>query len=274
LIAVREVVMVRDPVVSGQFYPGDKKRLLEQLDEMIPEGVERIDAIGAVSPHAGYVYSGPVAGEVFARLEPKDTYVILSPNHSGYGGRFAACGDPWNTPLGTLDVDTALLGAIMGSTDLVTDDIEAHAFEHSIEVQLPFIQRTSPSAKIVPITVKYGELPELREVAGAISAAVSEREGRAVIIASSDMTHYESRDAAGKKDKMAIRKILDLDPEGLLEVVERNNISMCGYVPTALMLMCAENLNAKKAELVKYSDSGDVTGDTVQVVGYAGIIVY
>ncbi|MEA3489296.1 MAG: AmmeMemoRadiSam system protein B [Candidatus Omnitrophota bacterium] len=266
--------MVRDPAVCGQFYPGERESLLRDLDKMIPERSDKIDAIGAVSPHAGYMYSGAVAGEVYARLKPRRTYIVLSPNHSGYGVRFASCAEAWRTPLGDIDVDGDILSAMKSHTNLIEEDKTAHVFEHSIEVQLPFIQKTAPSAKIVPLTVKFGNLSELQEVSEAIVSAVAERKRDTVIISSSDMTHYESRRSASRKDKMAIQKVLELDPEGLFEVVERNNISMCGYIPTVMMLMCARGLNAEKAELIKYADSGDVTGDTQQVVGYAGIIVY
>jgi len=266
--------MARDPAVAGQFYPADKRALLRELEALIPDRPDKIDAIGAVVPHAGYVYSGSVAGEVYAELMPKSTYIILSPNHTGYGARFAAYREPWRMPLGPVDVDKYLLAAIMRNTGLIKEDPAAHVAEHSIEVQLPFIQKTAKAANIVPITVRYGNLPELREVADAIVSAVREADREAVIIASSDMTHYEPREVAKKKDQMAIQAVLDLDAEGLLNVVEENNISMCGYIPAVIMLMCANKMDAKEGKLVKYSDSGDVTGDTAGVVGYAGIIVY
>jgi len=266
--------MVRNPAVAGQFYPGSRAALARELDKMIPDCPDKIDAIGAVVPHAGYVFSGQVAGEVYAKVKARNTYVILSPNHTGFGGRFAASGEPWETPLGVVYIDKDFLAAVTHRTDLVAEDKAAHEAEHSIEVQLPFIQRTSPGAKIVPITVQRGNLSELNEVADALVSASGERGNDVIIVASSDMTHYESREDAKKKDEAAIRKVLDLDAEGLMEVVEQKDISMCGYVPVAIMLMCAKKMNAKKSELVKYSDSGDVTGDTAQVVGYAGIIVY
>ncbi len=266
--------MVRNPAVSGQFYPANKGSLLDDLENMIPDRSDKIDAVGAIVPHAGYIYSGPVAGEVYARLKPRSTYIILSPNHTGYGARFASWSEPWRTPLGVVDVDRDLLAAMMQETGLVTEDPAAHAFEHSIEVQLPFIQKTSPAGKIVPMTIQYGNLSEYQEVADAIVSAAKRAARDVVILASSDMTHYESRKSAKEKDQKAIRAVLALDAEGLLDVVEKNNISMCGYIPAAIMLMCAKKMNAKKAELVRYSDSGDVTGDITQVVGYAGIIVY
>ncbi|MFH1664650.1 MAG: AmmeMemoRadiSam system protein B [Candidatus Omnitrophota bacterium] len=266
--------MVRKPAVSGQFYPDDKSRLLKDLEKMVPDSEHKVNAIGAVVPHAGYVYSGGVAGEVYARLKPKKTYIILSPNHTGCGTRFAALDEDWRTPLGSIGADKELLEAMMQNTDLIEIDPAAHMFEHSVEVQLPFIQMISRDASIVPITIRYGDMSEYEEVSGAIVSAV-EGTGRDVtIVASSDMTHYEPRESAAEKDQMAIRKIIGLDPKGLLTIVREKDISMCGYIPVVIMLMCAVKMKAKKAELVKYADSGDVTGDTEQVVGYAGIIVY
>lgn len=266
--------MTRAPAVAGQFYPGDRRSLLRELEGMVPEVSNKIDAVGAVSPHAGYIYSGPVAGEVYAKLKPRDTYIILSPNHTGYGGRFASSREAWKTPLGEVEVNIRLLDAVMAGTDLVTEDPRAHAFEHSIEVQLPFIQKTSPHAKIVPVTVQSGSFEELEEVAGAIASAVKGVKESVTIISSSDMTHYEHRKRAQEKDKLAIQAVLDLDARGLLRVVENKNISMCGYIPTAIMIMAAKELGAKKGELIRYTDSGEASGDIEQVVGYAGIIVY
>lgn len=266
--------MVRNPAVAGQFYPQDKTKLLAELKGFVPSIRDRIKAIGAVSPHAGYVYSGKVAGAVFSKLEPRKTYVILSPNHTGYGADIAASCESWKTPIGTADIDEELLAAIMERTGLITDDKHAHEFEHSVEVQVPFVQLTSSEAKIVPITVSHVPMEELREVSKAIAGAILATGSDAVIIASSDMTHYESRRSASSKDKEAIERVLKLDADGLLEIVRKKGISMCGCVPTAIMMMAAKDLGASKAELVKYADSGDVTGDTAQVVGYAGIIVY
>jgi AmmeMemoRadiSam system protein B len=266
--------MVRKPAVAGQFYPIDKNTLLGDLGTLVPVGKDKIDAIGAVAPHAGYMYSGAVAGELYARLEPKAVYVVLSPNHHGHGADFAASSEPWDTPLGTIDVDERILSSVLKRTSLVKVDKLAHAFEHSAEVQVPFIQVTSPGAKIVPITVKYGSPEELEEVSNSIADAVKESGRDAIIIASSDMTHYESRALATKNDNDAIERILALDPLGLMRVVEQKNISMCGYVPAVMMLMASKRLGAKKAELIRYADSGDVTGDTDAVVGYASIVVY
>lgn len=266
--------MVRNPAVAGQFYPQDKAQLLKEMEVLVPSPGKKIKAFGAVSPHAGYIYSGRVAGEVFSRLEPRDTYVILCPNHTGYGADFAVSVEPWKTPLGTVNVDQDLVSAILARTGLVSEDKIAHAFEHSAEVQVPFVQYTAPGASIVPITVAHASMAKLREVSEAIADAIKASGSDAMMIASSDMTHYESRRSAAAKDKEAIDAVLDLDATGLLEIVRAKDISMCGCVPVAIMLMAAKNMGAAHAELVKYADSGDVTGDADQVVGYAGIVVY
>jgi AmmeMemoRadiSam system protein B len=264
---------MRQPVVSGQFYPADPGILSRDLDAMVPANVAKINAVGAVVPHAGYMYSGMVAGEVYARLMPKASYVILSPNHTGNGARFSASPESWMTPLGEVDLDVELLESIAGNTGLLESDQAAHAREHSIEVQLPFIQKISKGSKVVPITVSWGNIEEYSELAAAITAAIAATGRDAMIIASSDMTHYEPRTLAGEKDAEAIEAVLELDAGKLLNVVESRKISMCGCVPTAIMLMSAKDMGAHKAELIKYTDSGEVSGDTDEVVGYAGIVV-
>ncbi|MFH1309410.1 MAG: AmmeMemoRadiSam system protein B [Candidatus Omnitrophota bacterium] len=265
--------MIREPQVAGQFYPAKKKELVETISRILPGCAEKITARGVVAPHAGYMYSGSVAGEVYAKIKPKATYIILGPNHTELGASFSAFSGSWKTPLDIIHADTVLLETIMNNTDLIVEDVSAHMSEHSIEVQLPFIQTISPAAKIVPIMVRHSSLEDLREVASAITEALRETKKDAIIVASSDMSHYETRQVAEKKDKKAIERIIQLDPEGLLDVVEREDISMCGVIPTAIMLFCAKEMNASKAKLIRYTDSGEVTGDTVQVVGYAGIIV-
>ncbi|MDP8298835.1 MAG: AmmeMemoRadiSam system protein B [Candidatus Tantalella remota] len=264
---------MRQPVVSGQFYPADPGTLSRDLDTMVPSNVGKINAVGAVVPHAGYMYSGAVAGEVYARLMPKATYVVLSPNHTGNGARFSASPESWMTPLGEVELDVELLENIAGNTALIEEDRVAHAREHSIEVQLPFIQKISKGSKVVPITVSWGNVEECAQLAGAITVAIAATGRNTMVIASSDMTHYESRALAGEKDAEAIEAVLELDAGKLLKVVEARNITMCGCVPTAIMLMCAKGMGAHKAELIKYADSGEVTGDTDEVVGYAGIVV-
>ncbi|MFH1878680.1 MAG: AmmeMemoRadiSam system protein B [Candidatus Omnitrophota bacterium] len=266
--------MVREPAVAGQFYPGGRESLIKTLDNMILPIKNKVDAICAVVPHAGYSCSGIVAGEVYAKIMPKETYIILGPNHTGYGSPFSASSESWHTPLANVDVDRELLDMVMENAPMVKIDPSAHVFEHSIEVQLPFIQRISPEAKIVPITVGYGDLKDLKKIGDAISDAADKSGKKIMVLASSDMSHYLPRKTARAKDMMAIEKILALDPEGLLNVVEENDISMCGYIPAVIMLFSARKMKASGAELVRYGDSGDLTGDTGQVVGYAGVIVF
>jgi len=266
--------MVREPVVQGRFYPENPKKLGAVLDKMVPPCGTRVKAIGALSPHAGYMCSGEVAGKVYARMEPSGTYIILGPSHTGYGAPFAISDEKWRTPLGLVDVDHGLIDLLVNNTDLFKIDPAGHTGEHSIEVQIPFIQRTAPGALIVPITVKWDGLRELAEVGRAVALSIREAPRRVTIIASSDMTHYEPRDAAGRKDRQAIEKILDMDAKGLFDKVHGSNISMCGYLPATVMLFAAQELDVQKSELIEYTDSGDVTGDISDVVGYAGIVLY
>lgn len=265
--------MVREPAVAGQFYTANKEKLLKELDAMVPEVSDKFDAIGAVVPHAGYMYSGAVAGAFYARLKPKTTYVILSPNHTGYGTSIAATSQSWRTPLGVVEVNKEILSSIRNKTPLVKDDPAAHMSEHAIEVQLPFIQKTSPGANIVPITIMGISVHEMDEIALAIASSIEKAKKDTVIIASSDMTHYESRKSAKMKDTKAIKKVVEIDAAGLLEVVRENDISMCGYIPAAIMLLAAKKLGARKGELIRYADSGEVTEDTEEVVGYASIVI-
>ena len=265
---------MRLPVVAGQFYPGTKNALLHDLETLMLLGKCKKDVIGIISPHAGYMFSGAVAGEVYSSIVPKSTYIILGPNHTGKGSRIASSKESWSTPLGEVAVDIELLDSIMNKTTLLVEDKIAHTFEHSVEVQLPFIQKISPEARIVPISIKSGSLQEYEDLAGALIATIKQESTQAMIVASTDMTHYESRKIAKYKDQKAIDEIFKIDGKGLIRVVEQQNISMCGYISTAVMLMVASGLGAKKAELLKYMDSGEVNGDINEVVGYAGVVIY
>ena len=268
----------RDPVVAGQFYPGTKEALTKELNGLVDLKANKIDAIGVVSPHAGYMYSGPVAGSVFSAIKAVPTYVIIGPNHTGLGGQFglSAC-RWWKTPLGKIEVDAGLAAAIKKNSAHVKDDDMSHQFEHSIEVQLPLLQYLQKDFKIVPIVAAHAGLDIYREVGLAIAAAISERTvatGKAVIVASSDMTHYEPQAQAKRKDDEAIKAILSLDEGALIDKIASLDISMCGYAPVTIMISAAKALGAKNAKLVRYQTSGDATGDYSSVVGYAGIIVY
>ncbi|MBD3296668.1 MAG: AmmeMemoRadiSam system protein B [Candidatus Omnitrophica bacterium] len=266
--------MVRQPVAAGRFYPGTERQLSDELEKFIDDSREKIRATGILVPHAGYVYSGAVAGLVYGAIEPADLYIILSPNHTGQGPRYSVSAGSWRTPLGDMETDIDVASRIVSRTELLREDSAAHAYEHSVEVQLPFIQKTSPGAKMVAITVMPGDPGELTRIAESVAACARDFSGDVVIVASSDMTHYESRESASKKDNAALERIRDMDPKGLLATARDMNISMCGVVPTAIMLMASELLGASGTNLLRYTDSGEATGDTDQVVGYAGLIVY
>lgn len=269
--------MVRKPAVAGQFYPSDKTSLSDNIKGFIDTNAKKIDAKGAILPHAGYVYSGLVAGQTASRLSVKDTYIILGPNHTGYGKPFSIMTEgSWNTPLGDVAIDSELAKGILKESQLLEEDSLAHMYEHSIEVEIPFLQYFKKDIKIVPVVVFPDDIKQYKKVAEAIATAIenSGRKDKIMIIASSDMTHYEPKESAEKKDKQAIDAILELDEDKLFDRVKKLNISMCGYAPAIIMLAAAKLLGAKKAELIKYQTSGDASGDYSAVVGYAGVIIY
>ena len=270
----RLVVMIREPVVAGMFYPASASSLSMQLDSYLGEDVVKEDVMGVISPHAGYMYSGPVAGSVIARVMIKDTFVIMGPNHTGLGESFSIMADGvWRTPLGEVKVDSALAKSILGKSKYLKDDVIAHLEEHSIEVQLPFLQYQRPDVKIVPIVIARGDGDVYKEIGHAIAESLKETGSEAVIMASSDMNHYEPQHVADEKDNKAIEAILKLDEDELLERVEELRISMCGYGPAVCLLAACKELGATRAELAMHQTSGDVTGDYRSVVGYAGILV-
>lgn len=229
--------------------------------------------MAAVCPHAGWVYSGKTAGLVFSSIEPKELYIIIGPNHRGTGAPAALMeSGEWQTPLGSLKIDGAAAGELIKKCPTLSVDNSAHLAEHSIEVQAPFIKYISPEAMIVPIALYDYSAKTCMEIGKAVGETIKGRS--AMVIASSDMSHYIQADEAEKMDRLAINKILALDPQGLLETVEKNDISMCGSGPVAAALWSALHLGAKKGRLLDYRNSGDTTGDYAQVVGYAGIAVY
>lgn len=268
--------MVRKPTVAGQFYSGSEKSLAREVESLIDKNAKKEDAIGIVSPHAGYIYSGPVAGSVLSRIKPKSTYIIMGPNHTGMGEQFSLSADEsWKTPLGEVKIDKTLANQIMKSSKYIKEDDLAHVHEHSIEVQIPFLQVLQKDFKIVPIVISYADLGVYREIGKELARSVKEvkSEKDVTIIASSDMTHYEPQGTAKKKDSKAIEAILELDEAKLVDCIDRFDISMCGFAPVAIMLVAAKELGAKKAELVKYQTSGDTSGDYSSVVGYAGVLI-
>ena len=265
----------RPPAVAGSFYEGSPDRLRAQVQACFAENAtvavkERF--IGAVVPHAGLMYSGHVAAAFYALAELPRRFIILCPNHTGIG-HFAAInrdGD-WRTPLGNVAVDTELAAALMSKTKLLAEDWKAHAREHSLEVQLPFLQQLLGNFTFVPICLSAPSYAYCEEIGNAIAGVV--REHPAAILASSDLNHYENQEATLKNDQRAIDAVLALDPEGLWRVVDQEDISMCGYIPTTTMLIAAKKLGATNARLIKHATSGDINGDYSHVVGYASILI-
>ena len=268
--------MIRSPAVAGQFYPGSEASLVKTLHSLVPEvqPEERKKAFAVVSPHAGYIYSGGVAGETFARVQVPESVVILGPNHTGLGQPFSIMTEgTWETPLGSVEIDTELASAILRASQNLSEDHVAHLEEHSIEVQLPFLQYFKPDVKLVPIVLAKGTGDTYKEIGNAIAEACKNGGHEAVVMASSDMNHYEPHHVANEKDQKAIEAILALDEDELLSRVSEYRISMCGYGPTVAMLAACKEIGASKAELVIHQTSGDVTGDYRSVVGYAGVLI-
>ena len=265
---------VRRPAVAGRFYPGRRDDLLREIRDYTSIKAEKFRALGCLSPHAGYMYSGHVAGAVFAQLELPTRYIILCPNHTGAGEPLSIMSEgSWLTPLGEVAIDTELARTLQSRFPLLHEDSAAHHAEHAIEVQLPFIQSLVREFTFVPIVIGTAHFEALSALGATIAAAIKELNENVLIVASSDMNHYEDDATTRVKDSLAIERVLALDPQGLHRVVQEQDISMCGYGPGVAMLTAANRLGAQKAELVKYATSGDISGDRDQVVGYAGIVV-
>ncbi|HEY7114159.1 MAG TPA: AmmeMemoRadiSam system protein B [Thermoanaerobaculia bacterium] len=265
---------IRLPAVAGTFYEGRRDRLEGEVRELLPPEVRTERALGAIVPHAGYVYSGPVAGAVYARLEIPAAAVILCPNHTGRGAPAALDpSDAWRTPLGDVPVDRRLGERLRALAPSLEEDAAAHAREHSLEVQLPFLQTLRPDVRLVPVSIGAPDLDLCREIGEAVASLAEEEDERPLILASSDMNHYESRAVGGKKDEAALARIEALDPEGLFTTVFGGRISMCGVLPATALLFAARRLGATAARVVARRDSGHETGDLSSVVGYAGVIV-
>jgi len=271
--------MDRQPAVAGRFYPSSPAALAEEVATLLAERPQGrptpeppLPALGVLAPHAGYMYSGRVAGATYARVDVPERAIVLGPNHTGMGERVALWpAGAWHTPIGTVPLDASLTRDLLAS-GLVEEDREAHRLEHALEVQLPFLQLRRPEVAIAALCL--GPLPFARcKELGRAVAAAARRHG-ALVVASSDMSHYLPARVARRKDEMALERVLALDPEGLYEVVGREDISMCGFVPATVMLVAVNELGAREAELVRYGNSAEVSGDESSVVGYAGVVIH
>lgn len=272
---------MRQPAVAGSFYPGTPLGLKQAVLEFLLEAKKRVksrEAYAGVCPHAGYVYSGFTAAHTFASIsnltKPNLTVVFFGPNHTGVGTPISISQDDWLTPLGVAQCDKELSKEIQKNSKHIQFDESAHKGEHSIEVQLPFLQITNPSARFVAICMGDQSTDSAKDVADAVfkSLKSSAAKGKEiVVIASSDFTHYESADSAQKKDTPAISKITKLEADSFNDYVESNNLTICGHAPIAAAAMYAKKCGAKQAELIRYTNSGEASGDYDQVVAYASI---
>jgi AmmeMemoRadiSam system protein B len=266
--------MKREPAVSGQFYPSSSRELSQQINAYMEHGKVKKKAIGIVSPHAGIMFSGKVAGAVFSRIEIPHTFILIGPNHTGNGPPVSKMASgTWSVPTGELNIDEEIAGTLLEKCSSITEDSTAHQMEHSLEVQMPFILHYSSTVNIVPILMMTDSLDVCRMVGEAVADTILECEYPVTIIASSDMSHFVSDKTARLKDEIAINEIKNLNPEGLYNTVHTHNISMCGVIPVTTMLFAAKKLDAGESVLVKYMTSAEVSGDDDYVVGYAGLII-
>ena len=262
----------RNPAVAGQFYPGTAQELDRVVRLYTRDAGDKLPAKGIVVPHAGYVYSAGVAGEVFSSVEIPDRNVIFCPNHTGVGDVAAVMSRGiWRMPWGEVPIDEDLAGRLLAESPLFSEDASAHRGEHSLEVQLPFLRRFREAFRFVPVALGRLSLSDCRVLGEAVGRVAAEDAHPPLLIASSDMSHYEPDALARKKDGAAIDRMLALDPEGLHRIVRSERISMCGVIPATVVLFASLALGATSSILIKYSTSGDVSGDREQVVGYAGL---
>ncbi len=267
--------MIRKPIVAGTFYPSNPEELTSMIEGMVDLEREKKKALAIISPHAGFIYSGSVAGALFSSVQLPCKFVLLGPSHRMIRSKFALMRTGiWSTPLGNISVDSELADCILSSSSIFKEDDEAHRNEHSLEVQLPFIQYFVKQFSIVPISIGYQvTYEELEELGRAIAQGIKKSGLETLIVASTDMSHYVAQSTAQELDFLAIQKIQELNPRGLYDIVTSKNISMCGFQPTVSALAASRELGAKEASLVKYQTSGDVSGDYNEVVGYAGIVI-
>jgi AmmeMemoRadiSam system protein B len=279
------MVKVRRPCQAGAFYEGTSESLKRQIESCftgrlgpgkLPEagGNGPRKVIALICPHAGYMFSGPVAAHAYYELAVDgrpDIVVIFGPNHTGYGSGLAIANEgTWRTPLGDVEVDGETANQIVDASHIIDVDDSSHRFEHSIEVQLPFLQYLFGSDfRIVPVCFLMQDLSSAKEVGEAVAKVLAER--NAIVIASSDMTHYEPQERAEQKDKEALRAVEAMDENSFYSIIETRRVTACGYGPVVALITAAKTLGAKEAKLLCYRTSGDVIGDYSSVVGYAAV---
>lgn len=266
--------MIRQPVVANSFYPGDPHQLQAVVSSCLIKSAKPMpNALAVISPHAGYIYSGKLAGKTISSVQIPKTIVLLGPNHTGIGPQISLSTSNWATPLGIIPSNTGISEKLLQNCSGITDDESAHSREHSLEVQLPFLQTLQPDLSIVPLTIASITFEQCSVLAKTIAKTIMQSLEDILIVASNDMSHFLSREEAEKVDKLAISKVLELTPEELYKTVIGNNISMCGVIPVTVALLASIEMGAKKCKLIDYTDSGEISGDIRSVVGYAGLTI-
>jgi len=265
--------MIRSPAVSGRFYPADARVLAREIDVYAGAAAEKSAARACLVPHAGYMYSGHVAGAVYASLDIPSRCVVVGPRHFPYGAPMSILTEgSWATPFGEAPIDSPLAAQIARACPLLREDPVAHQTEHSLEVQIPFLQRLAREFRFVPIVLASDRFGALEELGHGLAGVLAAQTERVLVVISSDLNHYESDELTRVKDQKAIDRILAIDPRGLFDTVRNEEISMCGYAAAVMALVALKDLGVSDAKLVRYATSGDVSGDRDEVVGYAGII--
>ncbi len=267
--------LIREPAVAGTFYPGTEAALRRSIRNSLSVEPPGHDLAGCVAPHAGYMYSGMVAGKLYAHLRIPRRVIVLGPSHTGLGQPVAvAPHKAWRTPLGEVPIDQELAARLIQEFPEAEADAEAHWREHSIEVQLPFLQERRPDVRVLPVCLKHLGLDVSLQLGRALARVIDSAHEPVGLIASSDMSHYEPDADAREHDRTAINAALTLDPTALYDTVHRRGITMCGVIPATVMLEAVRHLGVTAGHLVAYATSGDTGGDRRAVVGYAGVCFY
>lgn len=270
---------IREPAVAGQFYPGTAKAVATALDRLLPAAPIQRRAKAIIAPHAGWMYSGPTAGIVYGNVEIPDRVVLIGPNHRGLGSRYAVFAEgSWRLPSGMIPVAQDVTAALLAECHQLTADERAHQLEHSLEVQVPFLQRLNPRVRIAPVLIggswpEAGGRGELRRIGEALANVVTRLAEPVLLVASTDLNHYESQATSNAKDRRALDAVVGLDEDELMRRVTAEEISMCGVAPTYIALIAAKKLGATRAEVLDYRTSGDVSGDFQRVVGYGAVVI-
>ncbi len=265
--------MDRQPAVAGRFYPGDARALEAAVQGYVGAEVAEDRAIAIIAPHAGYVYSGAVAGEVYRAVHVPPLAIVMCPNHTGLGARAAILSHGnFCIPGHSVPIDENAAEELR-ELGLLTEDARAHAQEHGLEVHLPFLVHRNPSVQIVPLCLGLQPYESCVRIGSALADVVNHRGRDALIVASTDMSHYVPADVASRLDRLALDRVEALDAEGLYRTVVDNDLSMCGFIPTTVALVAAKALGAREARLVRYGNSGEASGDFDRVVGYAGLVI-